>query len=58
MAAFEASYEGVSFNEDTFDEAFFLDNARDIIREDEDELLAAAQKQQQQQQQSQQQQPK
>lgn len=46
MAAFEASYEGVSFNEDTFDESFFLDNARDIIKEDEDEV--AAQKLQQQ----------
>lgn len=38
MAAFEASYEGSSYNQETFDEAFFLDNARDIVKEDDEEL--------------------
>mmetsp|Transcript_120658 Transcript_120658/g.237221 ORF Transcript_120658/g.237221 Transcript_120658/m.237221 type:complete len:221 (+) Transcript_120658:66-728(+) len=36
LAAFEASYEGSSFNEETFDHSFFLENARDIVREGED----------------------
>ena len=31
MASFEGSFEGVAFNEETFDEAFFLSNCRDII---------------------------
>lgn len=35
LAAFEASYEGASFNQETFDEAFFLENAKDIIDEDD-----------------------
>jgi hypothetical protein len=36
LAAFEASYEGAAFNQETFDEKFFLDNAHDIVEEGED----------------------
>jgi hypothetical protein len=32
MAAFQASFEGSAFNDDTFDAGFFLDNARDIVK--------------------------
>lgn len=36
LAAFEASYEGAAFNQETFDEKFFLENAHDIVEEGED----------------------
>jgi hypothetical protein len=36
LAAFEASYEGTEFNQDSFDEKFFLENARDIVEEGEE----------------------
>jgi hypothetical protein len=35
MAAFEASFDGIAFNEETFDKKFFLENAKEIINEQE-----------------------
>jgi hypothetical protein len=34
MAAFKASFEGSSFNLETFDEEYFLQNAKDIVDEE------------------------
>jgi hypothetical protein len=31
MRAFRASFEGSAFNEETFDEDYFLENAADIV---------------------------
>ena len=33
MSAFQASFEGIGFNEATFDVKFFLDNAKDIVQD-------------------------
>ena len=33
MTLFEASFEGISFNEETFDEKYFLDNVKDYVNE-------------------------
>jgi len=33
MASFEASYEGKSFNSETFDHKFFLDNAKGVVED-------------------------
>jgi len=41
LAAFEASFEGSSFNLDTFDSKFFLDNAKSVIEEKEEEAAKA-----------------
>jgi len=41
LAAFEAAFEGSSFNIDTFDVAFFLDNARAVVQEQHGGAAAA-----------------
>jgi hypothetical protein len=33
MSAFQASFDGVAFNKDSFDIKFFLDNAQAIVDE-------------------------
>jgi len=33
LVVFEGSYEGKAFNEETFDKKFFIDNARDVVEE-------------------------
>ncbi len=33
MSIFVASFDGTSFNDDTFDMKFFLDNAKDLVEE-------------------------
>lgn len=38
MALFKASFEGVAFNVDTFDSAYFLDSAKDLIDELENKV--------------------
>lgn len=37
LTTLESCCEGGSYNQETFDEAYFLQNARDIIQEDDEE---------------------
>lgn len=33
MVIFEASFEGISYNDETFDEEYFIENAKDYVKE-------------------------